>query len=177
MWLVVRLQAAARLTVSAPQWDLLPWAISHPDTHGVCVTLWLWHACFHRLPTSSAVFLTCSGRSDTRPANRNRRLSITDEKRPFSRVLWRTEVWTGTPLGDGSGWLKVWNVMFDSICDHLRVCLCMCVCEQRPSCLGQSPETTLPSQVVLQRGDTENKCCGIQDQTPSIRATNLDRFI
>lgn len=161
MWLVVRLQAAARLTVSAPQWDLLPWAISHPDTHGVCVTLWLWHACFHRLPTSSAVFLTCSGRSDTRPANRNRRLSITDEKRPFSRVLWRTEVWTGTPLGDGSGWLKVWNVMFDSICDHLRVCLCMCVCEQRPSCLGQSPETTLPSQVVLQRGDTENTASSV----------------
>lgn len=38
---------------------------------------------------------------------------------------------------------------------------------------GESLERTLPSQAVLQRGDTENKCCRIQDQTECIRATNL----
>lgn len=73
-------EEAGRLIANAPRWDPLPRAISHPDKRGVCVTLRLWHTCFHRLPTSSGALLTRTGSSDTRPANRNWRLSITDER-------------------------------------------------------------------------------------------------
>lgn len=51
----------------------------------VCHSLWLWHTCFHRLPTfthcsSSDIFLTHSGKGGTRPMNQNKHLSITDER-------------------------------------------------------------------------------------------------
>lgn len=123
LWPVVRLQAAAWLIVNAPRWDLLPRAISHPDKHAVCVTLCLWHTCFHRLPTSSAIFPTRTGSSDTRPTNRNRRLSITDERGLLPMFY---KGWMGTPLCNGSGWLEVWNWISDSICDDMSQS-CNCV--------------------------------------------------
>lgn len=82
MWPAVRLQPEARLIVNTPRWDLLPRAISHPDKHCLCVTLSAHDTLVSTFArrSSSDIFLTHSGKSDTRPLNQNKHLSITDER-------------------------------------------------------------------------------------------------
>lgn len=77
------------LIVNTPQWDLLPWPISHPDKPGLCATLSPSLAVTHLFPSSpppspgrtdSDIFLTHGGKNDTGPLNQNKHLSITDER-------------------------------------------------------------------------------------------------
>lgn len=58
----------------------MPRAISHPDKHGVCVTLYAYDTLVSTTITQRSgpeIFLTYS---DTRPVNQNKHLSIIDER-------------------------------------------------------------------------------------------------